>query len=74
MSYNLSAEEIVQLMGIKSGALTEIIDAVLSSKEDIESHIKSNAEIWGQISIIANDLSSLAHELKREIDYEDDAV
>jgi hypothetical protein len=65
--YTLSAEEIVQLIGIKSGILTDIIDAALNSDGSILD-LDKQTPIITQISDISNEISSLALELLMKVE------
>jgi hypothetical protein len=67
MVYTLSAEEIVQLIGIKSGILTDIIEAALNSDGSILD-LDKQTPIITQISDISNEISSLALELLTKVE------
>lgn len=66
MAYSLSAEEIVQLMGIKSGALTDIIETALNSSETIE-QLEENSSLVRKIYDISNEIDTLSSELLRKV-------
>jgi hypothetical protein len=68
MSYSLSAEEIMQLMGIKSGVLTDIIESSL--KEDIFSvDVEKRKEIINQIKTLSEEINLLANGLSLKTSY-----
>jgi hypothetical protein len=67
MVYTLSAEEIVQLIGIKSGTLTDIIDAALNNDGSILD-LDKQTPIITQISDLSNEISSLALELLTKVE------